>query len=42
MEEVIVRIHNLLNRKKAQNKVALISLGDHSFNFPKQQLSYKN
>jgi DNA-binding response OmpR family regulator len=42
MEELIVRVHNLLDRKKTQNKVAPVSLGDYTFDFPKQQLSYKN
>ncbi|TPV35776.1 response regulator transcription factor [Paucihalobacter ruber] len=41
MEELIVRVHNLLDRKKHQHKVALVTLGDYTFDFPKQQLAYK-
>lgn len=41
MEELIVRVHNLLDRKKNQHKVALVILGDYTFDFPKQQLVYK-
>lgn len=41
MEELIVRVHNLLDRKKNQHKVALVILGDYTFDFPKQQLAYK-
>lgn len=42
MEELIVRIHNLLERKNIQNKVAMLTIGDYTFDFPKQQLTYKN
>lgn len=42
MEELIVRVHNLLDRKKTQHKVALVQLGDYTFDFPKQQLAFKN
>lgn len=42
MEELIVRIHNLLERKNIQNKVAMLTIGNYTFNFPKQQLTYKN
>ncbi len=42
MEELIVRVHNLLDHKKTQQNIALIILGDYSFNFPKQLLTYKN
>ena len=42
MEELIVRIHNLLERKNIQNKVAMLTICDYTFDFPKQQLTYKN
>ncbi|MGF1555503.1 response regulator transcription factor [Paucihalobacter sp.] len=42
MEELIVRVHNLLHRQKTQQNTTLIILGDYSFNFPKQLLTYKN
>ena len=42
MEELIVRINNLLERKNIQNKVAMLTIGDYTFDFPKQQLTYKN
>ncbi|MGC6432123.1 MAG: response regulator transcription factor [Jejuia sp.] len=41
MEELIVRINNLLNRTKAQKQSEIIQLGEYSFNFPKQILQYK-
>ncbi|OZV67186.1 response regulator transcription factor [Winogradskyella aurantia] len=41
MEELIVRIHNLLNRAKTQKTTEVITLGDFIFDFPKQQLKYK-
>ena len=42
MEELIVRIHNLLNRAKLQKQTEIIELGDFTFDFPKQTLQYKN
>ncbi|GAA4279792.1 response regulator transcription factor [Gaetbulibacter aestuarii] len=42
MEELIVRIHNLLGRTMLQKTAEIISLGDFQFNFPKQVLQYKN
>lgn len=42
MEELIVRINNLLNRIKTKTNQEIISLGDYIFNFPKQSLSYLN
>ncbi|MBO3117080.1 response regulator transcription factor [Winogradskyella sp. DF17] len=42
MEELIVRVHNLLHRSKLQKQTEVISLGDFTFDFPKQILSYKN
>ena len=41
MEELIVRIHNLLDRTKTQQVASILSFGDFSFNFPKQTLQYK-
>lgn len=41
MEELIVRINNLLNRTKAQQQTEIIKLSDFTFNFPKQTLQYK-
>lgn len=41
MEELIVRINNLLNRKKEQQQSEIIELGNYTFNFPKQILQYK-
>ena len=42
MEELIVRIHNLVNRANAQKTSAIIEIGAYNFNFPKQQLQFKN
>ncbi len=40
MEELIVRIHNLINRSKTQKNTQIIALGNYTFNFPKQELQY--
>ena len=42
MEELIVRIHNLLNRSQIQKTTESISIGDFIFDFPKQLLTYKD
>ncbi|WP_406684933.1 response regulator transcription factor [Seonamhaeicola sp. MEBiC1930] len=42
MEELIVRINNLLNRTKVQREADILQIGNFSFNFPKQELQYKN
>jgi len=42
MEELIVRIHNLFNRAKMQKTSEVIEIGDFIFDFPKQQLKYKD
>ncbi len=42
MEELIVRINNLLNRTKEQQQSEVLSLGHYTFNFPKQTLAYKS
>ncbi|SEP68599.1 DNA-binding response regulator, OmpR family, contains REC and winged-helix (wHTH) domain [Hyunsoonleella jejuensis] len=42
MEELIVRINNLLNRSKEQQQSEIIILGDYTFNFPKQTLQFQS
>lgn len=42
MEELIVRINNLLNRSKLQKAITLSEIGDYNFDFPKQTLQYLN
>ncbi|MFD1063034.1 response regulator transcription factor [Winogradskyella litorisediminis] len=42
MEELIVRINNLIGRKKLQKTAEIISIGDYTFDFPKQLLAYKS
>lgn len=42
MEELIVRIHNLLGRSALQQKTEVLTLGNYTFEFPKQSLQYKN
>jgi len=42
MEELIVRIHNLLNRTKVQKTSESLVIGTYTFDFPKQQLAFKN
>ena len=42
MEELIVRIHNLLQRTEGQKTSEVIRLGDYTFNFAKQSLQFKN
>ncbi len=42
MEELIVRINNLLNRIQTKNNNEVLILGAYSFNFPKQSLTYQN
>ncbi|HCQ77911.1 MAG TPA: DNA-binding response regulator [Leeuwenhoekiella sp.] len=41
MEELIVRIHNLVARKKLQSQSEVLTLGDYKFNFPKQTLHFQ-
>ena len=41
MEELIVRIHNLVARKKLQSQSEVLTLGDYEFNFPKQTLQFQ-
>ncbi|HET8736477.1 MAG TPA: response regulator transcription factor [Pricia sp.] len=42
MEELIVRIHNLLRRKETQQESEILKVGTYTFNFAKQTLAYKN
>ncbi|MFI8377372.1 response regulator transcription factor [Leeuwenhoekiella sp. NPDC079379] len=42
MEELIIRIHNLLQRKTLQINTDLLELGSYLFNFPKQTLQYED
>jgi len=41
MEELIVRIKNLLDRSSLQKKIEIIQIGNYTFNFPKQTLKLK-
>jgi len=41
MEELIVRINNLLSRTKLQKTSEILNLGSYTFNFPKQILQFK-
>ena len=41
MEELIVRINNLLNRTKLQKTSDILHIGNYTFNFPKQTLQFK-
>ena len=41
MEELIVRIHNLLNRTKLQKSSEIMKIGDFTFDFPKQTLQHQ-
>jgi len=40
MEELIVRINNLLSRTKLQKASEILNIGNYIFNFPKQILQY--
>ena len=42
MEELIVRINNLLNRTKLQKSSDILHIGNYIFDFPKQTLQFKN
>lgn len=42
MEELIVRINNLLNRAQLQKTSDILQLGDYTFDFPKQTLQFKD
>ena len=40
MEELIVRIHNLLDRTQIQKTSGILKFGSYTFDFPKQSLQY--
>ncbi|WP_418602496.1 response regulator transcription factor [Hwangdonia sp.] len=42
IEELIVRINNLLRRTELQKTVELLKIGHYTFNFPKQILQFKS
>nr|WP_321235786.1 response regulator transcription factor [uncultured Psychroserpens sp.] len=42
MEELIVRINNLLNRTRVQKTSEVITIGAYTFDFPKQLLHFEN
>ena len=42
MEELIVRINNLLNRTKDQKQSEILNISNYIFNFPKQTLQFKD
>lgn len=42
MEELIVRINNLLNRTNLQRNSETLQIGHYAFDFPKQTLQYKS
>jgi DNA-binding response OmpR family regulator len=42
MEELIVRIHNLLDRSKIQKTAEIQKLGQYIFDFPKQTLQFND
>ena len=42
MEELIVRIHNLLSRTKLQKSADILKFGEFTFDFPKQTLQYQD
>ncbi|WP_179344173.1 response regulator transcription factor [Winogradskyella ursingii] len=42
MEELIVRVHNLISRTKVQKIADILEIGDYTFDFPKQLLQYKS
>lgn len=42
MEELIVRIHNLLDRRKIQKTAEIQKIGQYTFDFPKQTLQFND
>ncbi len=42
IEELIIRMDNLLKRSKFQKTIDVIDIGNYTFNFTKQTLKYKN
>ncbi|WP_299128065.1 response regulator transcription factor [uncultured Winogradskyella sp.] len=41
MEELIVRVHNLVNRAQIQKTTKVLAVGDYTFDFMKQQLQFR-
>ena len=41
IEELIVRINNLLNRTQLQKTADILEIGKYTFNFPKQHITFK-
>lgn len=41
MEELIVRVHNLLRRKQEEKECEEYEIGEYTFNLPKQTLCYR-
>ena len=41
IEELIVRINNLIDRTKLQKTIDILHVGNYRFNFPKQLLQYE-
>jgi len=41
MEELIVRVKNLLDRSKLQKEISLIIIGEYSFDFKRQELRFR-
>ncbi|WP_412561671.1 response regulator transcription factor [Winogradskyella sp. MIT101101] len=42
MEELIVRIHNLVSRTKVQKASKILKIGNYIFDFPRQRLQFKD
>ncbi|NNF81114.1 MAG: response regulator transcription factor [Flavobacteriaceae bacterium] len=42
MEELIVRMHNLLDRTRVQKTSSILTFGEFTFNFQQQWLQFKN
>ncbi|MDY8136548.1 response regulator transcription factor [Aquimarina sp. 2201CG5-10] len=42
MEELIVRINSLLHRTKLQQNAEVLTIGEYTFDFPKQILSFRD
>lgn len=42
VEELIVRINNLLSRTKTQKNTEILRMNNYTFNFPKQTLQFEN
>lgn len=42
IEELIVRINNLLNRTQLQKTADILEIGNYTFNFPKQHITFND